>query len=394
MEPAAKSPAILKKSAPWRVESMALATLSAIETEWRDLAARALHANIFYEPDFARAAAPVFGAHAKAVLVRDDGCALRGLFPFQNPSFRYGAISGLVMGWMHPYMTLGVPLIDRDHADAILEIWLDHLRQTQNARFLLLPQIPMESAFWQNLQRVLRNRDLAFATFDSHQRASLAPRPEARTDYLTRALNPKIRKELSRKRRRLSDLGEVRHEILEDPIAMQTVLRDFLNLEQQGWKGRKGTAVAENDDLRQFVERAVADLGHRGQARIDRLSAGGRALAVSILLRSGGKAWLWKITYDEAFARLSPGVQLTCDVTASLLRDDGLIETDSCALPDHPMIDRLWRERIALSDLLIALRPNDRAGFRLACALETLRRGARHKAKSALHRIAAMRGAD
>ena len=28
---------------------------------------------------------------------------------------------------------------------------------------------------------------------------------------------------------------------------------------------------------------------------------------------------------------------------------------DSCATPDHPMIDHLWRDRLAMADLMIAL---------------------------------------
>ena len=36
-------------------------------------------------------------------------------------------------------------------------------------------------------------------------------------------------------------------------------------------------------------------------------------------LRSGDTAWCWKIAYDEAFGRFSPGVQLLLDVTQGLL---------------------------------------------------------------------------
>jgi hypothetical protein len=45
----------------FRVEWRPLAGLGAIAAEWRALAARALEPNVFYEPAFALAAAPVFG---------------------------------------------------------------------------------------------------------------------------------------------------------------------------------------------------------------------------------------------------------------------------------------------------------------------------------------------
>ena len=79
-----------------------------------------------------------------------------------------------------------------------------------------------------------------------------------------------------------------------------------------------------------------------------------RTLAATITLRAGETAWLWKIAYNEAARRASPGVQLTLDVTESILADTTVARVDSCATADHPMIDHLWRERLALTDLLIA----------------------------------------
>jgi hypothetical protein len=97
-------------------------------------------------------------------------------------------------------------------------------------------------------------------------------------------------------------------------------------------------------------------------------------LAATITLRAGETAWLWKIAYNEAARRASPGVQLTLDVTESILADTAIARVDSCATADHPMIDHLWRERLALADLLIAPSAAGMGQFRIARHLETLRR--------------------
>jgi hypothetical protein len=157
-------------------------------------------------------------------------------------------------------------------------------------------------------------------------------------------------------------------------------LRDFLALEARGWKGRAGTAAIHHNQIRDFMERAVAGLAAAGKARIDRLSVGERTIAVGVTLRSGATAWTWKIAYDESFARASPGVQLMLDLTDSLLADETLARVDSCATADHPMIDHLWRERLALADRLIAVRATPLA-FALACRLEQVRRAALSGAK-------------
>src|SRR5207249_1509372 len=99
-------------------------------------------------------------------------------------------------------------------------------------------------------------------------------------------------------------------------------------------------------------------------------------------LCSGKTAWSWKIAYDEDYARFSPGVQIVLDLTNELLADRSIERADSCAAAAHPMIDHIWRERLALADRLISLAPGNLWRFRLACALEASRRGAIAVAKS------------
>jgi len=358
-----------------------LVSLPAIAEEWRDLAKRALQPNIFYEPDFALAAATIFGTDAGAVLVRSQDGVLRGFFPAQPEPYRYGMMTGVIAGWTHPYAPLGVPLVDRERAQETLHAWLDHLGREQGLRLLVLPYLPDDGAFAATLRTVLQGRGLANAAFGSHARALLAP-AEDRAGYLAHAVSAKLRKELGRKRRRLSDLGDVAHESATDAFAVGAFVQDFLALEEKGWKGRAGSAAAQDPALRQFLQSAVTGLARRGQVRADRLTVAGQPAAVTLLLRRGDTAWLWKIAYDETFARYSPGVQLARDVTEALLKDESIATADSCATPDHPMIDHLWRERLVLSDRLIALRPGESVRFGLARNLEALRRIAMGAAKS------------
>ena len=93
-----------------------------------------------------------------------------------------------------------------------------------------------------------------------------------------------------------------------------------------------------------------------------------------ITLRSGTAAWFWKIAYEEEVARASPGVQLALDVTEQLLAQPDILRADSCATADHPMIDHLWRERLALADLMIAPSAAALGQFGIMRHLERLRR--------------------
>jgi CelD/BcsL family acetyltransferase involved in cellulose biosynthesis len=215
-----------------------------------------------------------------------------------------------------------------------------------------------------------------------HERALLAPAGE-RADYVERALPRKKLKELGRQLRRLGDDGAVAWDVARDPAAIGAALADFLALEEAGWKGRAGTAVARDASLRAFLETAVSALAREGRAEITRLMLAGRAIAALIVLRSGDTAWCWKIAYDEQHARASPGVQLMLQATKALLAVPGLTRVDSCAAPDHPMIDHIWRERLPLADRLVRPGPYGGAAFAFTRALEAARTGAIAAAKRA-----------
>jgi hypothetical protein len=118
-----------------------------------------------------------------------------------------------------------------------------------------------------------------------------------------------------------------------------------------------------------------------GLCRIDSLELDGRPIAMGIALSSRDQSWLWKIAYDERFANLSPGAQFICDFTRRQLQDDGIRLTDSCAIPDHPMIDRLWPDRLEVTDIAMSITASREEAFHRAADAEERRRQMRDKLK-------------
>lgn len=181
--------------------------------------------------------------------------------------------------------------------------------------------------------------------------------------------------ELRRQRRRLEEIAPVTFATTAGAKDIGAALKDFLLIEASGWKALAGTATVLEPAIRKFVEAAVTTLAATGQARVDRIFLNGHAIAASISLSSGSTAWCWKIAYNEGVSRASPGVQLALDLTEAVLADVKIERVDSCATANHPMIDHIWRERLAVSDRLVALRPSAWP-FGLVCRLEALRRSA------------------
>jgi CelD/BcsL family acetyltransferase involved in cellulose biosynthesis len=371
------------------VEWRYLSELEPIAEEWRELAARALEPNIFYEPAFALPAAKVFGHDAGALLVWSGTSPrkLLGFFPARIEPRRYGLKLPVLVGWTHPYAPLGTPLVEREAAEPVIAAWLAHLADDPELPGLvLLPFLPTDGPFATALDAIVRRAQMPVADFNTHQRAQLVP-DDDRLFYVERTLGRHRHKELRRYVRRLGDVGALLFTTATEPETVAAALADFFTLESRGWKGKAGTAAVLDDDVHGFITAAVAGLAAEGKVAINRIFIDGRAIAVTITLRSADTAWFWKIVYDEKFAQHSPGVVLTFAVTEDLVEDTTLIRTDSCAAANHPMIDHIWRERLALSDRLIAVRPL--TSFSAVRRLEMLRNAALAAAKavrSQMHR--------
>lgn len=361
----------------WR----ALGAMASDADAWADLAARSLEPNVFYDPHFAHAAAPVFGRDAGAVLIWSSAPVRRllGLFPARLERNRYGLPLPVLVGWTHPYAPLGTPLVDREMPEAVIAAWLDLIAQDPALPdLILLPLVPTEGAFARNLAAVLAAADMPVAHFGEHARALMAPQ-QGDGGYLTQAVGRRKRKELQRQLRRLGDIGKVSTISVAEPRQIAQALDSFLLLETTGWKGRAHTAAAQHPELRIFMHRVIGALAAAGQARIDLMQLDDRPIAAGITLISGTTAWFWKIAYDESYGPFSPGVQLVRTLTERLAADPAITRVDSCASAHHPMIDHLWRERLTLADLLIGMRPGP---FGRAQRIERLRRSAIAAARS------------
>ena len=364
------------------VEWRWLADLVPLTNAWRDLAARALEPNVFYEPTFALAAGSMFGGDVGAALVwsGEEPRKLLGFFPARVVRRRYGLALPVLEAWTHPYAPLGTPLVEREAAEPVIAAWLAHLADDPELPGLvLLPLLPTDGPFATALDAIVRRAQMPVADFNTHQRAQLVP-DDDRLFYVERTLGQHRHKELRRYVRRLGDVGALLFTTATEPESVAGAIEDFFTLELHGWKGKAGTAAVLDDGIHGFITAAVAGLAAEGKVAINRIFIDGRAIAVAITLRSGDTAWFWKIVYDETFAQHSPGVVLTFAVTEDLVEDTTLIRTDSCATANHPMIDHIWRERVALSDRLIAVRPL--TSFSAVRRLEMLRNAALAAAKA------------
>src|SRR6185503_10382628 len=120
-----------------------------------------------------------------------------------------------------------------------------------------------------------------------------------------------------------------------------------LQLEASGWKADRGTALAQNAGDTSFIRRATAAMAGDGSCEIVTLHAGEAPVASGVVLYHQDRAFWFKLGVDERFAKYSPGVQLALELTRHLCADPAIRFADSTAAPDHPMINPIWRGRLA-----------------------------------------------
>jgi CelD/BcsL family acetyltransferase involved in cellulose biosynthesis len=351
---------------------------------WRALAARAVEPNGYYLPDWELAVnASVSGRTGASALAAWQDKMLVGLLPVISMRQAYKIpLPALVSA--HPYGTLCSPPLDHGMAVDAAATLMQAARQS-GARALVLREVALDGAAMKAFNTVLRGEGLRRRVLQWHLRASLDATRDA-DELLHDALGAKKLKELRRQRKRLAEHGAVAFQVSHSPQDVATALEIFLKLEASGWKGARGTALAQLEGDTAFIRRATQTLASTGNCEIMTLRAGETPVASGIVLRHQSRAFFFKLGVDQRFAKYSPGVQLTLDLTRHLCADPAVTSADSTANADHPMINPIWRGRFAIGDVLIPLATHDPVVPMIHAALVT-RNLAREAARSAVRFI-------
>ena len=373
---------------PQHARFAALAEIPA--DDWRALAEHAIEPNGYYLPAWelavnasarGRTAVSALSAWGEASPREERPSRLIGLLPVVS-LWRDCKIPlpGLVSA--SPYGTLCTPLIDRSAATEAISGLIDQARAA-GAHALILRDVSLNGAAMKAFSEVLRQDGMHLQILQSHYRACLDARRDA-DEVLQDALGTKKLKELRRQRSRLGEQGAVRFEVARTAEAVAAATEIFLTLEASGWKAKRGTALLQDDGDARFIRRATRDLAATGQCEIATLYTGETPVAAAIVLRHQDRAFYFKLGIDERFARFSPGVQLTLELTRHLCADAVLATADSTASADHPMINPIWRGRLKIGDVVIPLRRQDPV-VRLIYAAMTTRQFLRELARRAVN---------
>jgi CelD/BcsL family acetyltransferase involved in cellulose biosynthesis len=352
----------------FKVSSVSADGAQSLAAEWNHLSANAIQSAGCNAPELILPLLKqVGGADLQTVVHGPD---LLMAFPVSSKTL-------FLKTWETPLTSCGLPHLNAELSASVLLAFIN-----DQTKPVLFNAIPSQGPFIETLKK----QSAHFQIIQTWQRAALKPTGSF-DDWLQTNFDQKRRKEFKRLRNRLSEQGDMTTDILQQGQDINSFVNDLLSLESRGWKGGRGTAIAANPKLKLAFEEACANLHRANKLRFWSLKLNGKAIASLYAIVEGDQAWLGKIAYDEAFAKYSPGVQIIIDCTESFFAEPNIKLIDSTAIPNHPMIDRIWRDRIEMVNVFVAPLSISKFKFNAIVKLEQQRMHWRGLARDAYYKL-------
>lgn len=333
--------------------------------EWDALVQDASDPNSFAERWFVEASLRHLSKPASLVLmaVRLSGEALDAIFLLHKDG-RYGRWPlPAWQNWLHHNQFLGLPLIRKGREADAWDALFNHLDGAEGGPLIYyFSELPCDTRATRALLDLKRRPSIVHGYARALMQWGRGP-----DGYWETAVRKKKRKEIGRLEKRLAEIGTVRCDWSHGASDISAWIEEFLALEAAGWKGERGAALARANATQAFFREALTAALAQGRAEILRLCAGEQTIAMLVNFLAPPGAYSFKIAYDEAFARFSPGVLIE-KANLTKLNDPAFAWMDSCAVENHPMINSLWMER---RDMVRVALP--RRGFRGSLAFRMVR---------------------
>lgn len=338
-----------------------LAALAAYVPNLEELASATLETNAFYEWWMLLPSLKAFGAGKQFAFVllfspvkdKPNGQpALCGFFPLEIRRFQ-GLPIRMFSLWKHKHCFLSTPFVRAGYEAETLKAFFGWLATNeQGAALMEFRAISGEGPFQQALVDYLRASAKLSHVNESYTRAVFQPAADAET-YIATALSGKHRKTIRRQERQLAEKGRLEYDALTAESDVAAWIKEFLELESSGWKGKEGGALASNEEERCYFETIATEAFRRGQLMMLALRLDGRPIASKCNFLTGRNSYTFKIAFDENYADYSPGVLLEVEHMRRLHAQSQTNWVDSCTGPNDWMFKRLWLSQRLIQDVIV-----------------------------------------
>jgi CelD/BcsL family acetyltransferase involved in cellulose biosynthesis len=119
------------------------------------------------------------------------------------------------------------------------------------------------------------------------------------------------RSSFRRSQRKAEESGPVQFDFVHaTPDNADGLFAEMFRIEAASWKARTGSAVESDQQLNVFFREYVKATAALGKLIVAFMKVGDTNVASQLLVNHGGRLWVLKVGYDEAYSRSSPGILL------------------------------------------------------------------------------------
>lgn len=192
--------------------------------------------------------------------------------------------------------------------EGVLEAIIDHLGAGGGPLRLNLGYIRKDSMTIGALSRI--GRKYGFWSVSRDKGAwPIVRRVGTWEDYLA-SRAPHVRHEMRRKEARARRESTVSFRVVTDERDLGEVMDDLIGIEERSWKAPEGLSITAQEESRNFYATLTRRAARSGRLRIYLLYIDGAPVGHLYGLTSNGEYQALTTSYDESFARVSPGALL------------------------------------------------------------------------------------
>jgi hypothetical protein len=300
--------------------------------------------NAFLSPNFVLPAIRYLENNSKVRFllihkVSSKSTILVGLFVYKINKFNRYLPFPHISAFHSRHSFLSGILADKDYAEDVVEIIFVHLKDSSEVNAgILFEEHLLQGGMADLISKVTHQLGIMWTPCLQWKRGILNPN---NTDL---PISKNLRKNFKRRMQGLKEKGIVEWKYVVGTDISKKSIDEFIRLEDLGWKGENQSSIRSQQNNNQFFREMIENFIQRENAFFTELCLNGDVISSTTNLISGDSGFAFKIGWDPAYAKWSPGILnemmlLSCEKKEFR----SLKQIDSCA-SSNSYINNIWLE--------------------------------------------------
>lgn len=315
--------------------------------QWQDLLSRSVEPNPFLSPDFVLPLLKHVQSEFSATLLivecsGTERWLLASVLEVNSPTLRWPLT--YARGLSSPYCLLDGLLVDDTHGAASIEAMFRSQSKRRDWHGLHFAAIRRHSPLATSLEAAAGNLGIDVYRCREWARAKfVSDRPRSVDDILEHCSKSR-RKSLRRGFKRLTEKGQVAYRLVWPDDCTHLCVESFLSLEQAGWKGNVGTALASQPNHLKFFLEMVDSFAAGSNVLFGELLLDGEAIASTCNLRCRDVLTAFKIGWNPDYAEAGIGMWSEVELASAISRQAPSISRIDSSAKHGSYVESIWKD--------------------------------------------------